>query len=569
MLTRLQQWLRTKLGRITAAIFAVAILGAALWMIPPSRLAILRLAERAGLWKEEKHKFVAVRDEQGKIKYWTCTMHPSVRAAEPGKCPICAMDLVPVREQTETPKQAATAAAGQSGVFALGAERQQLIGVRYTQVEYQQLERKIRTVGRVELDQQRIAEVHPKISGWVEQTFVNYQWQHVRKGQPLFSIYSPQLVAAQEEYLLALKAQEQLGDENPFPRATTGARSLVEDARKRLQLWDVTDNQIRKLDQTKQVNRTLLVYAPISGHVTHLNVFPQQQVTPETNVYTIADHSRVWVHVDLYENEIALVRLGQRATMTVPAYPGRVFSGRVTFIWPHLDMTTRTLKVRLEFDNPDLTLKPEMYADVELRIPLGRRLVAPKSAVLPTGERNVVFVDRGNGRMEIRQVELGVETDEFYEIRRGLAPNDRVVTAANFLVDAESQVQGAIATWQTQESKTTGRMAPIPEQPPQGQQFSAEFRQPTQFKVGKNSLRLVARDPSGRPLEDAEIEVTLFMPAMGSMQPMASKANLRHLGNAEYAGEVEFLMAGTWQTTVVIKRDGKVLATVRTTLMAR
>lgn len=317
MLTRIGEWLRTKPGRMTAASIAVVILGAALWLIPPSRRVILRAAERVGLWKEAEHEFVPVRDEQGKIKYWTCTMHPSVRAAEPGKCPICAMDLVPVREQTETPTETAAPAAEQSGVFTLGAERQQLIGVRYTQVDYQQLERKIRTVGRVQLDQQRIAEVHPKISGWVEETFVNYQWQHVRKGAPLFSIYSPQLVAAQEEYLLALKAQEQLGDGNPFPRATTGARSLVDDARRRLQLWDVTDDQIRKLEQTKQVTRTLLVYAPISGHVTHLNVFPQQQVTPETNVYTIADHSRVWVHVDLYENEIGLVRLGQRATMTV------------------------------------------------------------------------------------------------------------------------------------------------------------------------------------------------------------------------------------------------------------
>jgi Cu(I)/Ag(I) efflux system membrane fusion protein/cobalt-zinc-cadmium efflux system membrane fusion protein len=478
------------------------------------------------------------------------------------------MDLVPVREQTEEAKSAEMQQEP-SGLFSLGAERQQLIGVRFTEVSQQQLERRIRTVGRVELDQQRIAEVHPKITGWIEEAFVNYQWQHVRKGEPLFSIYSPQLVAAQEEYLLALKAQEQLAGDNPFPKAVTGARSLVEDARRRLQLWDVTNKQIQELEQTKHVQRTLIVYAPISGHVTERNAFPQQQVTPAMNLYTIADHSRVWVHVDLYENEIGLVRLGQRATMTVPAYPGRMFAGRVTFIWPHLDMSTRTLKVRLEFNNSDLTLKPEMYADVELRIPLGRRLAVPKSAVLPTGARNLVFVDRGEGRMEIRQVELGVETDEFYEIRRGLALNDRVVTAANFLVDAESQVQGAIATWQTQEPKTKRRMAPTAERTPQGLEFSAEFREPRQFKVGKNSLRLVARDPTGQPVESAEIEVALFMPAMGTMQPMASKAILQHLGNGEYGGEIEFPMAGTWQTTVVIKKEGHVLATVRTTLMAR
>lgn len=455
-----RKWrVRIALG-VLAGLIALLALGFA---FVPTRVRLLRLAEQAGLWKEAEHELVPVRDEQGKIKYWTCTMHPSVRAAGPGKCPICGMDLVPVREQPTAEAQKATGpghtgmpgvemptaapASAPTSFFAVSTERQQLIGVQFTQVAYHPLEKTIRTVGRVELDQQKIAEVHPKVSGWIEQAFVDYQWQHVRQGDPLFTLYSPDLVAAQEEYLLALKAQEQLAA-NPFPKAIAGARSLAENARARLRLWDITDEQIQELERTREVKRTLNLYSPISGHVVERNAFPRMRVTPDTKVYIIADHSSVWVHVDLYEDELAWVRLGQTARMTLRAYPNRVFTGKVTFIWPHLDMTTRTLKVRVEFPNPDLTLKPEMYADVELRIPLGRRLAVPKTAVLPTGERNLVFVDRGEGRMEIRAVELGAETEEFYEVVRGLRPGERVVSAANFLIDAESQIQGAIATWQ-------------------------------------------------------------------------------------------------------------------------
>ncbi|MFQ5738747.1 MAG: efflux RND transporter periplasmic adaptor subunit [Acidobacteriota bacterium] len=470
-------------------------------------------------------------------------------------------------EKTESAGPSETA-----GLFNLSTERRQLIGVRFSEISYQQLEKTIRTVGRVELDQQKIAQVHPKISGWVEDVFVDYQWQHVKKGDPLFNIYSPQLVSAQEEYLLALKATEQLGSENPFPKASVGARSLVEDARTRLRLWDVTDAQIRELERTKQVKRTLTVYSPITGHVTQRNTFPRQWVTPETMVYEIADHSTVWVHVDLYEDEMAWVGLGQTAIMTSRTYPNRVFRGRVTFVWPHLDPATRTLKVRLEFPNPDLALKPEMYSDVVLRIPLGRRLVVPKSAVLPTGKRDLVFVDQGEGRMEIRAIQLGAETEEFYEIVRGLKPGEQVVTAANFLVDAESQVQGAIATWEAQEPEKEGRKPRIAEEAPPpspDQTFSVDIRSPAQLKVGRNALRLIVRDPTGRPVEDAEVEVTLFMPAMGTMPPMSSTAKLRHLGKGEYAGDIEVLMAATWQTTVTVKKDGNLLGTVRTSLMAR
>ena len=343
-----------------------------------------------------------------------------------------------MREQQET--EAAPTAETPTSIFTVSPERQQLIGVQFTEITRRPLVKTIRTVGSVDLDERRIAQIHTKISGWIEDVFADFTWQHVQKGDPLFSIYSPELVSAQEEYLLALKAQEELGEgSNIFPKAAEGARSLLEDTRSRLRLLDVTSEQIAELERTRKVKRTLTLYSPMSGHVVERNAFPQKRVTPETRLYTIADHSRVWVHVAIYENEISFVRLGQRAAMRVPAYPGEIFYGTVTYLWPHLEPSTRTLKVRVEFSNSDLRLKPEMYAHVELRISLGTRLVIPKSAVLRTGEQDIVFVDRGGGRMEIRDVRLGIEVNDWYELRSGLEAGSRVVSAANFLIDAESR----------------------------------------------------------------------------------------------------------------------------------
>ena len=297
------------------------------------------------------------------------------------------MDLVPVREQPET--EAAPTAETPTSTFTVRPERQQLIGVQFTDITRRPLVKTIRTVGRVDLDERRIAQIHTKISGWIEDVFADFTWQHVQKGDPLFTIYSPELVSAQEEYLLALKAQEELGrGSNTFPKAAEGARSLLKDTRSRLRLWDVTTEQIAELERTRKVKRTLTVYSPLSGHVIERNAFPQKRVTPETRLYTIADHSRVWVHVDIYENEISFVRLGQRATVTVPAYPGETFYGTVTYLWPHLEASTRTLKVRLEFPNSDLRLKPEMYAHVELRIPLASGLSIPKTPSVGPGDRD-------------------------------------------------------------------------------------------------------------------------------------------------------------------------------------
>jgi len=224
---------------------------------------------------------------------------------------------------------------------------------------------------------------------------------------------------------------------------------LLEATRRRLELFDITDEQIEQLEKSGQVEKNLIVYSPANGHVMEKNAFPNMYVTPETKIYTIADHTNIWAYVEIYENEISHVREGQLVTMSTAAYPGEAFRGNITYVYPHLSEKTRTMRVRLEFPNPDLKLKPGMYSNIEVQVPLGASLAVPESAVLRTGKRDLVFVDLGSGQMQLRQVEIGTTASGYYEILKGLKPGERVVSAANFLIDAESKVQGVEASWET------------------------------------------------------------------------------------------------------------------------
>ena len=409
-----------------------------------------------GSWLREtftgEHELVAVRGEDGDIEYWTCTMHPSVRMTEPGTCPICAMDLVPVMRSaavsSDDPSDSGDQIAADQSIFSVDPRRQQLINVQTTQVEVRPLEKVIRAVATLELDETRIEQVHPRIEGWIDQVFVDFTLQHVNQGDPLFSIYSPQLVSTQEEYLLALRTAEDLAN-SPFENVSNGARSLLEATRRKLELLDITREQIDQLEKTGQVQKTMMVYSPSRGHVMDKDVFPNMYVTPETKVYTIADHTSIWAYAEIYENEIAHVREGQRVVMSTAAYPGEAFNGEITYVYPHLNEKTRTMRVRLEFANPDLRLKPGMYSTIEVQVPLGVKLAVPESALLRTGTRDLVFVDLGSGQMQLRQVEVGTKAGGYYEILKGLQAGENVVSAANFLIDAESKVQGVEASWET------------------------------------------------------------------------------------------------------------------------
>lgn len=420
-----------------------------------------------GVWLREKlsgeHQLVPVKSEGGDIEYWTCTMHPSVKMKQPGKCPICAMDLVPVRKKTTASAAApegsgsatavsmaadAVASAADESVFTVDSRRQQLLNVHATTVESRPLEKVIRTVATLELDETQIRHINPKIKGWIEKIFVNFTLQHVKKGDPLFSVYSPELVSTQEEYMLAVRTAESLST-SAFESVANGGRSLLDATRRRLLLFDISEEQIRDLKENGKVQKSLTIHSPVTGHVIQKNAFENMYVTPDTNVYTVADHTKMWAQVEVYENEIPYIYEGQAAVMTVPAFPGKIFRGKVSYVYPHLNAKTRTMRARLEFSNPDLKLKPEMYANIDIRVPLSRRLAVPDSAVLRTGKRDLVFVDLGNGQMQLRRVEVGAKAGGYYEILRGLKAGEKVVTAANFLIDAESKVQGVEASWET------------------------------------------------------------------------------------------------------------------------
>ena len=391
-----------------------------------------------------------------KILYYEDPMHPWYRSDKPGIAPDCGMKLVPVYAPESTPARAPA-----PGTVEISADKQQLLGVTTAKAEYRSLSKVIRAVGNVAIDETRLANVHIKTSGWVQRVFADSTWQLVKKGDPLFTIYSPDLLATQQEYLLALKAQSELSG-SPYQEVAAGGESLLEAARRRLELWDFTSEQIRQLEQTRQPQREVTYYSPASGYVMERRAFPNQYVTPDTELYKVADLSTVWVQADVYEFEAPRVAVGQEAIITAESLPGRTLRGRLVYIYPDVKAETRTLTARLEFPNPELRLKPGMFVNVELHRSLGRQLTVPVDAVLDSGQRQIVFVDRGDGRFEPREVMLGERTEEMATILHGLRAGERVVTRANFLIDSESNLRQAI----------TG-MAGMPGMQPEGGKQSA------------------------------------------------------------------------------------------------
>ena len=342
---------------------------------------------------------------------------------------------------TSTPTATSTNAVPQAAVR-ISPEKQQLIGVQYGTVENESLSKSLRAVGRAAFDETKIVRINPKIEGWIEDVYVDFTGKLVSKGQPLLSIYSPDLVQTQEEYLLALKHRKQLG-ESPFDEAINFSESLVQSARRRLQLWDITDSQIRELETRGTPSRTMTLYAPASGFVTTRNAFPKQRIMPDTELYQLADLSNIWIVADIYEFEAADVKVGQPATVTLSSYPGRTFSGKVTYIYPQVDNTTMTLKLRVELSNKDFLLKPDMYADVTLYISYGTRLVVPQEAVLDSGSEQLVYVALADGYFEPRKIQIGAKVDDKYVVVNGLQAGERIVTSGNFLIDSESKLKSA------------------------------------------------------------------------------------------------------------------------------
>ncbi|MEE9543751.1 MAG: efflux RND transporter periplasmic adaptor subunit [Thermodesulfobacteriota bacterium] len=370
--------------------------------------------------------------KERKIKYWQAPMDPAYIRDAPGKSPM-GMELVPVYE-------------GEVDILEPGTVRidpvtAQNIGVRTEKVQLRRLTRLIRAAGRVSYDEKRVHHVNTKIEGWVEKLYVDFTGQEVKKDDYLLEIYSPKLVATQEEYLLAKKYADSVGN------ASAGDGSTVlELTKRRLELWDVPAHQIRELEETGEIKRTIHVHSPASGIVVNKKVQEGMFVKPGVMLYTIADLSKVWVYADLYEYEFAWIKEGQEALMTLAAYPGEEFSGKVAFINPFMEPKTRTVKVRLEFDNPHGKLKPDMFTNVEFKSKRKKSSIAvPTEAVLLSGERSVVIVARGFGKFTPREVTLGVEAGGFYEVKDGLTEGEEIVTSAHFLIDSESRLKEAIS----------------------------------------------------------------------------------------------------------------------------
>lgn len=411
--------------------------------------------------------------EIAKVQY-TCSMHPFIIRDEPGNCPICGMILTPLQSgggsaPTSGPRRVKHWVSsmdptyirdapgkdnmgmdlvpvyedgGLPGQITIDPVTIQNMGVRTAPVERRNISRTIRTVGVVAFDEPRQYSVNSKIEGWVEKLHVNATGQPVRKGQPLLEIYSPDLVAAQQEYLLALENSRRMA-QNPYPEIAAGAGRLLEAARNRLRYWDIDEQQIAALAETGQIRKTLTLFSPNGGVVTMKKVVEGMRVMAGEELLQIADLSRVWVNADLYEHDLPLVRVGQSATVEVPSAPDRKLQGRISFIYPYVQNESRTVQARIEFANPGLGLKPDMYANVVIETSSqGGALVVPGDAVLRSGKGATVFVALGEGRFEPRAVQTGMSDAEgFLQVLSGLKEGEKVVTSAQFLLDSESRLQ--------------------------------------------------------------------------------------------------------------------------------
>jgi len=365
-------------------------------------------------------------------------MNPAITSPVPAQDEM-GMDYIPVYAD------GGAGGDGPVGTVSIDPVTVQNIGVRTARAEQRSLSRAVRAVGRVDFNEERLARLHPKTEGWIEVLRVSTTGSVVKKDDILLSIYSPQLVSSQEEYLLALHNLQVLKD-SPYEEIRRGAEELADSSRERLRLLDVPEHQIHELEATRKLMKRIHIHSPFDGTVIKVGVREGQYVTPKTELYMLADLSRVWVYVDVYEEDLPWVKQGDDADMRVRAVPGRTFHGKVVYIYPYMERKTRTARVRLEFENPDLLLKPEMFANITLRS--GRvvdAVVVPSEAVVRSGERDLLFVVREPGKFEPRPVTLGLASAGKVQIIDGLAPGEEVVTSAQFLIDSESKLREATA----------------------------------------------------------------------------------------------------------------------------
>jgi RND family efflux transporter MFP subunit len=442
-------------------------------------LAVLLLlaATFAGGYFVRATRSTATATPGRRILYYVDPMHPAYKSDRPGVAPDCGMTLEPVYADEagrptpprkvlyyRDPKQpeytadkpglnpetgntlepvAATDQVLPLGSVRISPERQQMIGVKFVTVEHGGGTRTIRTVGKVAADETRVGHVHTRIEGWLEKVYIDFTGAVVKAGQPMLTIYSPEMLASQQELLLAARARD-LMDKNPLASAAQHGESLFEAAKRRLQLWDLSDDQIEQVLRSGQPIRSITVAAPMSGVVTERNAFPNQKITPDSDLYTITDLSHVWIMADVFESDIADIRTGHSALVTFSNSAAPPISARVNYIQPQVDPTTRTLQVRLDAANPNMRMKPDMFVNVEFKASTAEHLTIPRDAVLDTGDRQTVFVDHGDGYLEPRTITVGERLGEIVTVTSGLQAGDRIVGSGTFLIDSESQLKAAV-----------------------------------------------------------------------------------------------------------------------------
>ena len=419
------------------------------------------------------------KTKQGAIqnkKLYTCPMHPQITSDSPGDCPICGMRLVEQKKiepapakktkyrSTMNPKEVSDkpgkdsmgmdmvpfeieekSTGTPSGLAAVNISEyhRKHMGLTFGTVEMRNITREVRTSARIVPDETRIVTVTAKIEGYVDKLFVNVTGQAVKKGQPLLTVYSPELVSSQQEYLTAITIAKNLSRSSE-KSISEGGKNLTDSARKRLKLWDISEQQIRKLEETGEVEKFLTLYAPSSGYVIEKKVLPGQKIMPGEPLMVVADLTVVWAEADIYESDLPYVKMDMPVTLTLSYWPGKSFPGKVNFLYPYLDPQTRTIKARLNIDNPELLLKGDMYGDAHLSYGLGNRPAVPESAVMQTGTHSYVFVAGAGDKISPVEVSIGTRSEGFFEVLSGVKPGDRVVTSANFLVDSESSLKAAL-----------------------------------------------------------------------------------------------------------------------------
>jgi RND family efflux transporter MFP subunit len=505
----------------------------------------------------------------GALAYVLLYRGHAVPAAVSQQDPVVARGPAAASQPDPSGNAAQTANEAPLSPIQLSPQRLQEIGVTTATVAYKNVGDDLNVPGNVDIDEEKLAYVQTRFPGWIQDVYANATYQYVQKGERLFTIYSPDLVSSEQEYLLAKKNQKAFAQEmhTGFPASKLAGENdmaaqeggwLLQAAEERLRQFDVPSQAIAALEQSGRVQRNIAIDSPASGYITERNALPNAYVQPDTKLYTIADLSTVWVYADVFQDDVGRLRPGDAAKVTVDAYPGRNFYGRVDQILPQVDPTTRTVRVRLVFRNPGVVLKPGMYVNVEINVSLGRQLTIPASAVLQSGQQAIAFVEHGQGYLEPRTIQVGSQIDDSVVVLSGLKVGEQVVSSANFLVDSEAQLQAAL-----------GGFAP-PQPPPAGAAAAPAAKmqidlstQPETPRKGANTVHVKLIGTDSKPVTGAQVTVIFFMPAMPAMGMAAvhAQATLAEKGGGLYEGPIQLPSGGTWQVTVSAQRGNQSLAT--------